>query len=54
MKYVWLNINTGKFSRSWNQRAYNSAKESGLFDKIPDGWKLIKYECEICKLNNKL
>lgn len=44
MKYVWLNINTGKFSNSWDEKTYNDAKKRGLFDNISPGWKLIKYE----------
>jgi hypothetical protein len=46
--FVWLNIKTGKFSDSWDEKTQNNAftkeelKEHG--EKHPD-WKLIQYEC---------
>ena len=47
-KYVWLNIETGMFTNSWNEEALNAA--GGLNELLEDsknhfGWKLIKYEC---------
>ena len=44
MRYVWLDMNTGRFSNSWNQEEHESAFGSKGIADIP-GWKLIKYEC---------
>jgi hypothetical protein len=44
-RYVWLNLNNGKFSNSWdeNQQKYIDAE---MIEKArKDNWKLIKYEC---------
>lgn len=42
-KYVWLNMDTGKFSNTWDQKdqdAYNP-----LESRSEDSWKLLKYSC---------
>jgi len=47
-RFVWLNIETGKFSESWDEETHQRAfteqelKEHG--EKYPL-WKLIQYEC---------
>lgn len=44
--YVWLNINTGEFSNSWNSEEYDkSLKQSDIDEAKKKGWKLIKYSC---------
>lgn len=47
-KYVWLNINTGKFSASWTATdEYNCRKShEDLKHAEHNGYKLIAYECE--------
>ena len=42
--YVWLNLNTGKFSNSWNQEMYDRTNPLEV-GKEYNGWKLIKYTC---------
>lgn len=47
-KYVWLNMNTGEFSNSWDEETHDGLLdffESNLEDSTNNGWKLIKYEC---------
>lgn len=44
-KYVWLNLNTGEFSKSWNEEQHKSFRMSQLEDATRDNWKLIKYSC---------
>lgn len=50
-KYVWLNLNTGKFSNSWdeNEPRFNIEefiKEANTIkDNNGDVWKLIEYTC---------
>ena len=44
---VWLNVNTGEFSDSWNEEDYPSIDTNELIEKYnpKDGWKLIEYNC---------
>lgn len=49
-QYVWLNMNTGKFSNSWDEETIR--KVGGIESLIEDtkegygaGWKLIEYTC---------
>ena len=42
--YVWLDLNTGKFSNSWTQEEYDLYRISELPSEYT-GWKLIKYTC---------
>lgn len=47
-RYVWLNMNTGKFSNSWNEETHNkyiADDEEELALARKDNWKLIKYQC---------
>lgn len=51
-KYVWLNLNTGEFSNSWDEEAhnkYNTGKRVlELQKEHPEtyaGWKMIEYTC---------
>lgn len=47
-RYVWLNIQTGKFSDSWDQETHNRCFQAGeveTFTKEHPEWKLIHYEC---------
>jgi len=47
-KYVWLNIETGKFSNSWDEETHNRAfTEQELIEHAKERptWKLITYEC---------
>ncbi len=46
--YVWLNIETGKFSNSWTEeehRRYFTQKELDEHHEKQPTWKLISYEC---------
>lgn len=53
-KFVWLNMNNGEFSNSWNEKDY--AQNSIVWETInkeleelkiaPNGWKLIEYTCK--------
>ena len=48
IKYVWLNIETGEFSNSWNEKLM---EEVGGHDEVIEKvgvdskWKMIRYEC---------
>ena len=44
---VWLNINTGEFSKSWNELDYPHVDTNLLLERYNpvDGWKLIEYKC---------
>ena len=51
-RYVWLNLNTGEFSNSWNQEIQDIMAPIDLLKSVPEDkqeeaklWKLIKYEC---------
>ena len=47
-KYVWLNINTGEFSNSWNEEVNRNmiGKDPDLLENSKrDGYKLIKFRC---------
>jgi len=48
-KLVWLNIETGEFSNSWNEKDYidSSCSTHVLIEQAKDcpSWKLIEYEC---------
>ena len=46
MRYVWLNIQTGEFSNSWDEKQQKYAEP---IMQENDHWKLIKYEA----LNDK-
>lgn len=48
-KYVWLNIENGKFPNSWDEethnRCFNNPNELIEHRKTNPTWKLISYEC---------
>jgi hypothetical protein len=44
-RYVWLNINNGEFSNSWNEEDQKYVSEESMERAREDGWKLIKYQC---------
>jgi len=51
-KMVWLNIETGEFSNSWDDKEYDGtdagstcSREQLIKDAGKGPWKLIKYEC---------
>ncbi len=45
-KYVWLNINTGEFSNSWDEETQQKyLKQEEIDNSRSEGWKLIKYKC---------
>lgn len=47
-KYVWLNIETGKFSDSWDEETHNrliTKEEIEEHTIVLPTWKLICYEC---------
>lgn len=48
-RYVWLNLNTGEFSNSWDENSHNADPDlwtTELLDRAKsDGWKLIEYTC---------
>ncbi len=44
-RYVWLNLNNGKFSNSWDESQQKYVDEEMLDKARKDNWKLIKYEC---------
>lgn len=47
-KFVWLNIETGKFSDSWNEETQNKCftkEELEEHAKQSPTWKLICFEC---------
>lgn len=56
MKRVWLNINTGEFSNSWNDSEYPEFDNDVFMYAEIHGWKLIEYTCvndtdfELCDL----
>lgn len=45
-KYVWLDIDSGKFSNSWDEKMheYAALSESDLSHAKKNNMKLIKYE----------
>ena len=47
-KYVWLNMETGKFSNSWTEeehkRLLTDKEIKEWYEKNPQ-WKLIEYTC---------
>jgi hypothetical protein len=45
--YCWLNLNTGKFSNSWDEESHKQwgPKENDFADAREGGWKLIEYTC---------
>jgi len=46
-QYVWLNLNTGEFSNSWNESDHKKYNVERLLDDSDNksGWKLIEYTC---------
>lgn len=44
-KYVWLNINDGTFSNSWDKEDHKLINENMINRARQDGWKLIEYSC---------
>lgn len=47
-RYVWLNIQTGAFSDSWDEETHKkflSDKDIEDLTKDKPEWKLIAYEC---------
>lgn len=58
-RYVWLNLNTGEFSNSWDSKNHELLTKGGdtWMDAISKGWKLIEYTClndETFELYNKM
>lgn len=48
MKRVWLNINTGEFSNTWEKGSDGDDWVDSLISgggHINEGWKLIEYKC---------
>jgi hypothetical protein len=49
MKYVWLNLNTGEFSNSWNEEQHKETEgawtEESIDNATKSGWKLLQYSC---------
>lgn len=49
VRYVWLDLNTGKFSNSWDKETHDTigleSDEELIKKSTDDNWKLIKYEC---------
>jgi hypothetical protein len=43
--YCWLDINTGKFSNTWDEKQHEIVDDEMLEIAIRDNWKLIKYVC---------
>lgn len=47
-KYVWLNLETGEFSNSWDEETHNAVftENDALINSADNKtWKLIKYQC---------
>lgn len=44
-RYVWLNLNNGEFSNSWNKDQQKYIDEEMIESARKDNWKLIKYQC---------
>ena len=46
-RYVWLDLNTGEFSDSWDQELHERCGGDSLAGNTHtlEGHKLIKYEC---------
>lgn len=44
-RYVWLNLNNGEFSNSWDESQQKYVDEEMIEKARKDNWKLIKYEC---------
>jgi hypothetical protein len=47
-KYVWLNISTGEFSESWDQKMQDMVGDDIIETNIMlnhTQWKLIKFKC---------
>jgi hypothetical protein len=46
MKLVWLNIETGEFSESWDEEEFSLTDTLDMYSKYTKaGWKLIRYDC---------
>lgn len=50
MKYVWLNIHTGKFSNSWDEQTHQEwgvgiPNDELIKARKEEGVVLLKYEC---------
>ena len=43
MKYVWLNLVDGSFSKSFTEEEFKA--DTYLDVEYGDNWKLIRYEC---------
>jgi len=44
-RYVWLNLNSGNFSNSWDESQQKYIDDETIERARKDNWKLIKYEC---------
>lgn len=45
-RYVWLDLNTGEFSNSWDEEEQRKYVDEDLIKMSAErGWKLIKYTC---------
>ena len=55
-KYVWLNIENGMLSNSWNESDHSILTTEEIEEAANSGYKLIQYEClndedfELCNL----
>lgn len=44
-RYVWINLNKGEFSNSWDEQTHKLLSKKLLDEIALRGWKLIKYQC---------
>lgn len=44
-RYVWLNLNNGEFSNSWDESQQKYVDAEMIEEARKDNWRLIKYEC---------
>lgn len=44
-RYVWLDLNTGKFSNSWDDEMHKHMDDVTMKSANERNWKLIEYTC---------
>lgn len=44
-RYVWLDLNTGTFSNSWDSKDHEMLSKRDVGDAGNKGWKLLEYTC---------
>jgi len=44
-RYVWLDMNTGKFSNSWDEEMQKTLNEDDFKIANTKNFKLLKYQC---------